>query len=425
VASGNTRTETAATATPKVNAVELINEGEAFFRRGQFAQAFALFNKASRENLPAAHYYMGLSYSTGSGVRRNTEKAKDYFERAVTGGYDLANYPLSLMYRTGRGAEKNESKADQYHAKAIQAIVTQAEKGEVLPQYYYGETLENGYGTQGGKDEKGALAWYRKAADQGYAPAQYALGRLYNEGRGTDNNKKNYPAANEWLEKAAGQGLRDAQFQLGYNYLLDHGRKDLQEGADLMRQAAGQGHPEAQYYLGVLSALGLGTGQDKEAARKLLEQARDNGVTKAGNALAFLDGSFNQTVRASNPETGDELEVTVNYKDNNPFTSLGLYTEENRRSQVGKLSFNVRYVLRSAYPYCQVKPQGLGFEYTGNVPTLGAKAGTTTPYIARETEGILNDKVTVVMYYEKTNDNSVRQRKELVKVDVPVFAVWL
>ncbi|MBD0258164.1 MAG: protein kinase, partial [Cytophagales bacterium] len=240
VASGNTRTETAArTAMPKVSAVELINEGEAFFRRGQFAQAFALFNRASRANFPAGHYYLGLSYSTGSGVRRNLERAKEYFEKAVAGGYDLANYPLSLMYRTGRGAEKNVQKADEYLTKALPAIVSQANKGEVLPQYYFAETLENG--TRDGKDEKGALEWYRKAADQGYAPAEYALGRLYNEGRGT---KKDYEAANEWLGKAAGQGLRDAQFQLGYNYLLNHGRKDLAEGADLMRRAAGQDHPE-------------------------------------------------------------------------------------------------------------------------------------------------------------------------------------
>jgi serine/threonine-protein kinase len=422
VASGNTRTEKVAVATPKVSAVELINQGEAFFRRGQFDDAFALFNKASRANVPAGHYYVGLSYSAGNGVRRNLDKAKEYFEKAVTGGYDLANYPLSLMYRTGRGAEKNEQKANEYHGKAMQAIVSQAEKGEVLPQYYFGETLENGYGTKGGKDEKSALDWYRKAADQGYAPAQYALGRLYNEGRGT---KKDYAAANEWLGKAAGQGLRDAQFQLGYNYLLNHGRKDLAGGADLMRQAAGQNHPEAQYYLGVLSALGLGTAPDKEAARTLLQQAKDNGVTKAGNALAFLDGTLNQSVRGYNPETGDELEVTVNYRDNNPFTSLGLLTDEKSKSQVGKLSFQVRYKLGSPYPYCQVKPEGRGFEYTGNVRPLEAKEGTTTPYIARETAGILNDKVTVVMYYEKNNENDVRQRRELVKVDVPVFAVWL
>jgi|GEM_PF-1984306 len=420
VASGNTRPETPAPAAPKISAVELINQGEVFFRQGQFEQAFALFNKASLANFPAGHYYTGLSYSTGSGVRRSPAKAKEYFERAVAGGYDLANYPLSLMYRTGRGAEKNEQKADQYLEKALPAVISQADKGEVLPQYYFAETLENG--TRGGKDEKSALEWYRKAADQGYAPAQYALGRLYNEGRGT---KKDYAAANEWLSKAAGQGLRDAQFQLGYNYLLDHGRKDLAEGAGLMRQAAGQDHPEAQYYLGVLSALGLGTAQDKEAARTLLERARANGVTKAGNALAFLDGTLNQPVKGYNQETGDELEVTVNYRDNDPFTSLSLLTDQKSKSQDGKLSFQVHYKLRSAYPYCQVRPQGAGIEYVGNVPTLKAREGTTVPYIARETEGILNDKVTVVMYYEKTDENGTRQKKELVKVDVPVFAVWL
>jgi hypothetical protein len=85
----------------------------------------------------------------------------------------------------------------------------------------------------------------------------------------------------------------------------------------------------------------------------------------------------------------------------------------------------VRYKLRSNYPYCVVRPEGDGFEFSGNIPNLDEKDGVTVPYIARETEGILNDKVRVVMYYEKTNENNIRQKKELVRVDVPVFAVWL
>jgi hypothetical protein len=192
-----------------------------------------------------------------------------------------------------------------------------------------------------------------------------------------------------------------------------------------MRQAADQDHPEAQYYLGVLSALGLGTAQDKEAARDWLRKAQANGITKAGNALQFLDGRFNQPVRGYNAETGDELVVTVNYRDNNPFTSLGLLKDEKSKSQEGKLSFQVSYKLRSPYPYCQMRLEGGGYQYVGNFLILRDKAGITVPYIARDTEGILTRELTMVMYYEKTDENNKRQQRELVKVDVPVFAVWL
>ena len=58
------------------------------------------------------------------------------------------------------------------------------------------------------QDARQALDWYRKSAEQSFAPAQYSLGMMYFQGRGTaqDNDQ-----AKIWLEKAAEQDDADAQ----------------------------------------------------------------------------------------------------------------------------------------------------------------------------------------------------------------------
>jgi len=52
-----------------------------------------------------------------------------------------------------------------------------------------------------------AAEWYKKAADQGHARAQYNLGVMYANGEGVEEDDK---AAVKWLTKAAEQGLREA-----------------------------------------------------------------------------------------------------------------------------------------------------------------------------------------------------------------------
>ena len=53
------------------------------------------------------------------------------------------------------------------------------------------------------QDYAQAAQWYRKAADQGNARAQYNLGTLYEAGNGVE---KDVDKAVEWFRKAAKQG---------------------------------------------------------------------------------------------------------------------------------------------------------------------------------------------------------------------------
>lgn len=47
------------------------------------------------------------------------------------------------------------------------------------------------------------MRWYRRAADQGYANAQFSLGVMYAEGRGVSKNDEE---AVKWFRRAAAQG---------------------------------------------------------------------------------------------------------------------------------------------------------------------------------------------------------------------------
>ena len=72
------------------------------------------------------------------------------------------NTSLAAMYRSGRGIAKDHEKAAYWYRKA-------AEQGHAKAQYNLGGMFENGWGVT--EDSGEALAWYRKAAAQGHDKA--------------------------------------------------------------------------------------------------------------------------------------------------------------------------------------------------------------------------------------------------------------
>lgn len=59
---------------------------------------------------------------------------------------------------------------------------------------------------------KEAVKWFKKAANQGYAPAQYMLGKCYDVGNGV---RRSGEEAAKWYQKAAEQGHAKAQKNWG------------------------------------------------------------------------------------------------------------------------------------------------------------------------------------------------------------------
>ena len=62
------------------------------------------------------------------------------------------------------------------------------------------------------QDYKEAVKWFRLAAEQGFANAQYNLGVTYREGQGV---AKDFDEAFKWFKLSAEQGVVLAQYNLG------------------------------------------------------------------------------------------------------------------------------------------------------------------------------------------------------------------
>ena len=96
---------------------------------------------------------------------------------------------------------------------------------EIANRYFY---ALNGVG----KDYSQAVAWFRKAADQGSAVGQNNLGILYLSGHGVP---RDYAQALFWFRKAADQGSAVGQNNLGTLYQSAAG---LRAGAFLVPQGS-------------------------------------------------------------------------------------------------------------------------------------------------------------------------------------------
>ena len=129
------------------------------------------------------------------------------------------------------------------------------------------------------QDDGEAVKWFRLAADQGDALAQYSLGDMYRTGEGVPQD---YGEAVKWFRLAADQGDASAQNNLGVMY--EYGRgvpQDYGEAVKWYRLAADQGDALAQNNLGLMYAKGEGVPQNYIQAHMWLNLAGARGNEKA------------------------------------------------------------------------------------------------------------------------------------------------
>ena len=156
---------------------------------------------------------------------------------AAEQGNAVAQCELAACYSNGKGVEQNKNEMVKWERKA-------AEQGYAKAQYYLGNSYAVGAGDLAQNYEE-AIKWYRKAAEQGYAEAQNWLGLCYWDGKGVE---KNLVTANQWFLKAAELGYDWAQFNLAKSYHYGNGvTQNNEEAVKWCEKAAEQGNADAQY----------------------------------------------------------------------------------------------------------------------------------------------------------------------------------
>ena len=88
----------------------------------------------------------------------------------------------------------------------IESLLELAGAGDVSAQFNLGNAYRDGQGVP--QDHAQSLAWYRKAAEQGYADAQLSLGYAYGVGQGVSQD---YVESYKWYNLAASRASAENQ----------------------------------------------------------------------------------------------------------------------------------------------------------------------------------------------------------------------
>jgi TPR repeat protein len=155
-----------------------------------------------------------------------------------------------------------------------------------------------------------ALQLFQPLADEGFSPAQFIIGLMYEQGQGVT---KNYSEAMRWFRKAADQGNSGAQLGLGAMFSKGEGvPKDNAEAAKWYRLAADQGVAMAQYNLAVRYYEGRGVPQDYVSAHMWFNLAA---------AQDFKDATKNRDLAAQHmtpAQIAEAQKLAGEWKSNNP-----------------------------------------------------------------------------------------------------------
>jgi TPR repeat protein len=143
--------------------------------------------------------------------------------------------------------------------RALAAARVSATRGNVIAQFSLGAMLY-----YGGDDTAQAIDWFRKAAGQKYAPAEFQMGQVYDFGFGVTPNDAE---ALGWYRKAAEHGSAAGQRAVGDFYRKGRGAPaDAAEAARWYRRGADGDDIRAQHQLGELYFTGTGVARDYASA---------------------------------------------------------------------------------------------------------------------------------------------------------------
>jgi len=142
---------------------------------------------------------------------------------------------------------------------------------------------------QSGETAAGARI-VRAAADAGYPPAQYRLGKLYETGLGVAEDPLQ---ARQWTERAANAGNRKAMHNLGVMYAEGRGApQDMNAAAQWFERAALAGSPDSQFNLAVLYEQGRGRPRSLPDALAWYSIAARSGDQEAASRADALAGEL-------------------------------------------------------------------------------------------------------------------------------------
>ena len=247
--------------------------------------ARSYFEKAAKKGKEDAYYYLGMlderEYDYAS--------AKTNYEKGVNEGSNLSKLELGYLYETGRGVYPDLQKAKSYYDEALSAGSIEANfyEGAFLLRGYYGDDI----------DFKNALIYLNKSKDSEIqivsADSYFLMGDIYvSDISGADfDYEKALGSYQKTIEKdpyfegKSYQRMAEVYLVNGENELSD---EYYQKALKFFTSSANEGDQYSSIFAGYFYQMGYGTTPDSEVAMDYYRKAADAGNTDAMCYVGYM-----------------------------------------------------------------------------------------------------------------------------------------
>jgi len=220
--------------------------------------------KTTYQNLTYIHFITGR----GNHINKNGQRGV-IFEAFPTWLEEESISPLILRVEEAIGAYNVYFKENGYRDPSpgpVRVLRKEFlyELAKTCPhaQFILGTLYASGH--QVARDDRRAVDYFLKAANQGHAEAQNTLGMMYGLGRGVGYNLE---TSVRWYREAASRGHISAQTNLSTCYYRGEGvTRDIRKAVELLQAAAHKGGTFAQNLLGTLYFHGVEVQKDLKQA---------------------------------------------------------------------------------------------------------------------------------------------------------------
>lgn len=249
------------------------------------------YRKAAEQGHTEAQYRLALRYHS----QKSWTPAKKLFQQAAEQGHADAQYYWGYYQELGRHMPKDRQAAIESYQKAVA-------QGNAQAQYRLGVLKEED------KDVTGAADCYRKAALQGIPEAQYKIACFHDHGIGVIRNDKE---AVQWYRKAADNDIFEAQCRLWELFNQKRAELSPEQAAQYLLSAVtgqiGKSQPETEseifrqacFNLGYCYYLGIGLEKNTATAVKYFQQSQTPEARLNMGLIAYQGENGETNVRSA------------------------------------------------------------------------------------------------------------------------------
>lgn len=239
--------------------------------------------------------FPNILYELGTGKDLDTDyvaalfngsrAAVERIETAAVAGNPLAKAYLTFLHKQDCKliSEKFVDSIDM-STDCIPWLLTAVESPNMYAQFVMAMCYHYEMLCAGPEAESKSLIYFKLAADQGHAGAQYALGLNIDDV--------------DYFTLAADQGHAGALFELGeYYYVNSEDKQDKKNALQYYERAADHGHKEAQYKLGKIFEHGTVVSKDGSKALRYYQSAAEQSHASAEYRLgrSYEEGKLGLT----------------------------------------------------------------------------------------------------------------------------------